>query len=86
MRKYLAPYNVSNIAVKAGIAALEDVKHLEKVKSEMEKSKEFLTQKFEKLGAKVYPSKTNFLCVDFGQKADFIYKKLLDNKIKVKYF
>lgn len=86
LRKYLAPYNVSNIAVKAGIAALEDLEHLDKIKSEMEKSKEFLTQEFEKLGAKVYPSKTNFLCVDFGKKADFIYKKLLDNKIKVKYF
>ena len=86
LRKYLAPYNVSNIAVKAGIAALEDTGYLEKVKSEMEKSKEFLTQEFEKLEAKVYPSKSNFLCVDFGQKADFIYKKLLNNKIKVKYF
>lgn len=86
LRKYFSPYNVSNLAVKAGIAALEDIKHLEKVKSEVEESKELLTQEFEKLGAKVYPSKTNFLCVDFGQKADFIYKKLLDNKIKVKYF
>lgn len=86
LRKYLAPYNVSNIAVKAGIAALEDLEHLDKIKSEMEKSKTFLTQEFEKLGAKVYPSKTNFLCVDFGQKADFVYKKLLQNKIKVKYF
>ena len=28
----------------------------------------------------------NFLCVDFGEKAEFIYKKLLNSGIKVKYF
>jgi len=86
LRKYLSPYNVSNLTVKAGIAALDDIQHFETVKSEMEKSKEILTKGLEKLGAKIYPSKTNFICVDFGSKADFIYKKLLDNKIKVKYF
>lgn len=86
LRKYLSPYNVSNITVKAGIAALDDFQYFEKVKIEMEKSKEVLTKGLEKLGAIVHPSKTNFICVDFGEKADFVYKKLLDNGIKVKYF
>lgn len=86
LRKYLSPYNVSNLTVKAGIAALDDSKYFENVKAEMEKSKEMLSEGLEKLGAKIYPSKTNFLCVDFGQKADFIYHKLLSNKIRVKYY
>lgn len=86
LRKFFSPYNVSNIAVKAGLAAIDDIEHLEKVKSELEKSKKLLTQEFEKLGAKVFKSKSNFLCADFGQKAEFINKKLLQNKIKVKYF
>lgn len=86
LRKYLSPYNVSNITVKAGIAALDDFQYFEKIKIEMEKSKEVLTKGLKELGATVYPSKTNFICVDFGNKADFIYKKLLDNGIKVKYF
>ena len=86
LRKYLSPYNVSNLTVKAGIAALDDIQYFENVKIEMEKSKKVLTQGLEKLGAKIYPSSTNFLCVDFGQKANFIYKNLLDNKIKVKYY
>lgn len=86
LRKYLSPYNVSNLTVKAGIAALDDIEYFENVKIEIEKSKEILSGCFEKLGAKIYQSKTNFLCVDFGQKADFIYKKLLDNKIKVKNY
>ncbi|MDD3435860.1 MAG: aminotransferase class I/II-fold pyridoxal phosphate-dependent enzyme [Candidatus Gastranaerophilales bacterium] len=86
LRKYLSPYNVSNLTVKAGLAALDDVEYLQNVKTEMEKSKEVLVQGLTKLGAKVYPSKTNFLCIDFGVKADFVYHKLLLAKIKVKYF
>lgn len=86
LRKYLSPYNVSTLTVKAGIAAIEDAKHFEKVYFEMEVSKKFLTDELEKYGAKVYPSKTNFLCVDFGIKADFVNYKFLENKIKVKYF
>lgn len=86
LRKYLAPYNVSTLTVKAGIAALNDLEHFDNVKTEIEKSKKVLKEGLEKLGAKVYDSKTNFLCVDFGKKADFIYHKLLSNKIKVKYF
>lgn len=86
LRKFFSPYNVSNISVKAGLAALEDLAHLDKVKSELEESKKLLTAEFEKLGAKVYNSKSNFICADFGQKAEFVYKKLLQNKIKVKFF
>lgn len=86
LRKYLSPYNVSTLTVKAGIVAIDDFDYFEKVKQRIEKSKEILTKGLEQLGAKIYPSKTNFLCVDFGSKADFIYKKLLDAKIKVKYF
>lgn len=86
LRKYLTPYNVSNLTVKAGLAALEDVQYFENVKKEIEKSKELMANELRKLGAVVYPSKANFLCVDFGKKANFVYKKLLDNKIKVKYF
>lgn len=86
LRKYISPYNVSNLTVSAGIAALEDIQYLEKVKAEMEESKKVLAEGLEKLGAKIYPSKSNFLCIDFDKKADFINRKLLDNKIKAKYF
>lgn len=86
LRKYLSPYNVSTIAVKAGIAALDDVEYFKNVRLEIEKSKKILKEGFEKLGAKVYDSVTNFICVDLGKKADFVYKKLLDNKIRVRHF
>lgn len=86
LRKYLSPYNVSALTVRAGVAALNDIHYFERVKLEMQESKKLLTEGLTKLGATVYPSQTNFLCVDFGEKADFIYHKLLLNKIKVKYF
>ncbi len=86
LRKYLNPYNVSNLTLKAGLASLDDIKYFENVRIEIEKSKKVMTQGLQKLGAIVYPSKTNFLCVDFGAKANFIYHKLLLNKIKVKKF
>lgn len=86
LRKYLSPYNVSTLTVKAGLAALDDIPYLEKVKAQMEESKKMLTEGLRKLGATVYPSKTNFICADFGEKAEFVYKKLFDNKIKVKYY
>lgn len=86
LRKYLSPYNVSTLTVKAGLAALDDIEYFENVKIEMEKSKKVLSEGLEKLGAKIYPTSTNFICVDFGKKADFIYHKLLANKIRVKYF
>lgn len=86
LRKYLSPYNVSNLTVKAGLAALEDIKYMDKVKKELDESKELLAKGLQKLGATIYPSKTNFLCVDFGTKAGFIYNKLLQSKIKVKYY
>lgn len=86
LRKYLSPYNVSTLTVKAGIAALNDITHLDMVRDEIEKSKQVLAKGLQKLGANIYPSKTNFLCADFGLKADFINHKLLSNKIKAKYF
>ncbi|MFA7658169.1 MAG: aminotransferase class I/II-fold pyridoxal phosphate-dependent enzyme [Candidatus Gastranaerophilaceae bacterium] len=86
LRKYLSPYNVSTLTVKAGLAALDDIEYFENIKKRMEKSKKILTDGLKNLAENIYPSKTNFLCVDFGEKADFIYQKLLSNKIKVKYF
>lgn len=86
LRKYLSPYNVSTLTVKAGLAALDDIPYFEKIKSEMEESKKVLTEGLEKLGGMVYSSQTNFICADFGKNADFVYHTLLKNKIKVKYF
>ncbi|MCR4881509.1 MAG: aminotransferase class I/II-fold pyridoxal phosphate-dependent enzyme [bacterium] len=84
IRRIASPYSVNSVAAIAGVAALEDVRHVEWVKKEIAKSKKYLTEELAPIAQEVYPSETNFLCVDFGDRADYIYKKLLKNKIKTK--
>lgn len=71
------PFNLNYIAYKAGIAALEDKEHLQKTISLVKKGRAYLSKHLSKMGFKVYPSQTNFLMVDFGEKCEFLYKNLL---------
>ena len=86
LKKIISPYSVNNLAVLAGIEALRDREHFACVKKEILTCKEILTQKLTELGFKVYKSETNFILCDFGTKADFVYEKLLKNKIVVRKF
>ena len=85
-KKIISPYSVNAMAVFAGIQALLDAEHFEFVKNEVTKSKEFLYDELEKLGFTPYKSEANFILVDFKQKADFAYRKLLKNGILVRRF
>ncbi len=66
------PANTASYA--AGIAALEDVDHVDKVLSHNRKWIAELTARFTEFGLRVYPSQTNFLLVSFphecGKTAD----------------
>ncbi len=84
IKKIVSPYSVNSVAAIAGEVALGDTRHVEKVKKEIEKSKKYLTEELKPFAKEVFPSSTNFLCVDFGENAEYIYKKLLRNGIKVK--
>ena len=84
IRKVISPYSVNSIAVIAAIEALKDKKHLQTIREKLSASREALIEGLEKMGFCPYRSEGNFVLCDFGSKADFIYKKLLINKIKVK--
>lgn len=84
IKKIFNPFSVNLIAAKAGVAALNDVEHFKKVKEEILRSKKIVSQGLKDV-AKVYESDANFLCIDFDERARFIYKKLLKNGIKVKF-
>jgi histidinol-phosphate aminotransferase len=86
IKKIISPFSVNNIAVKAGIAALEDVKFFNEVKVKVNKSKKILKEGLFHIAKEVYESHGNFIFADFGERAEFIYKKLLKNGIKVKFF
>ncbi len=93
-KKIISPYSVNSMAIYAGINALLDEEHFKNVKAEVIKSKEYLYNEIEKLGRQSglecdfvpYRSEANFILVDFKQKADFVYNKLLKNGIIVRKF
>ncbi len=85
-RKVISPYSVNSMAVYAGINALIDNQYFSSVKEEVLKSKEYLYNEFKKLGFTPYQSEANFILVDFKQKCNFIYRKLLKNGILVRRF
>lgn len=86
IKRIISPFSVNSVAVKAGIASIEDREHIESVKNQVRESKELLTEGFKPMAKAIYPSEANFLLVDFEEKADFFYKKLLNSGIKVKNF
>ncbi len=86
VKKVIKPYSVNTVAVKAACAALDDVDHLNYVVSQVREAKSILIKGLKSFAQKIYHSDANFLLIDFGEKADFIYKKLLKSGIKVKNF
>uniref|UniRef100_A0A7V4N3P6 Histidinol-phosphate aminotransferase n=1 Tax=Thermodesulfobacterium geofontis TaxID=1295609 RepID=A0A7V4N3P6_9BACT len=71
------PFNINVLAYKAGLAALEDKEYIEKSINLVKEGRKYLTEKLTNLGFKVYPSQANFIMVDFGEKADFLYEQFL---------
>ncbi len=86
LKKVVSPFSVNALAMKAGIAALDDREYFEKIKSEIINSKQELKSYFESIGGYVYNSEANFLLVNFKEKADYVYKKLSQQNITVKLF
>lgn len=86
LKKVISPFSVNALAMKAGIAALEDTQYFCEIKQEITASKKELKIFFEQLGAKVYESFANFLLIDFGKKTEFVYHKLRQANIAVKLF
>lgn len=77
-------FNVSVPAQLAGIAALSDKEFIRKSVTLAAEGRQFLTEKLQALGLKVYPSVGNFLLVDFGSKAEDIRLALRDKRIFVR--
>jgi len=86
IKRIISPFSVNVLAAKAGVAAIEDKDYFDSVKAQINESKNILTEGLKDIAKKIYPSDGNFLCIDFGEKAEFIYKKLLRAGIKVKYY
>ena len=81
IRKHLPEWNVSLVAQMAGEAALDDTSYPEKVRKMISEERKFLTEEFNAIGIKAYPSDTNFILIKTKIP---LFEKLLDEKILIR--
>jgi histidinol-phosphate aminotransferase len=72
-----APFNVSSVAQVAGIAAIQDVEHVQRTRALNRQGLELLGRELPAMGLKIWPSQTNFYLVDFGRPAPEVFTSLL---------
>ena len=70
LNRIRGPFNISTVAMEAGIAALEDVAHIDKSIAHNDKWLAWLTKEIESLGIPVTPSVGNFLLLHFKTPAE----------------
>lgn len=71
------PFNLSSLAQAAGIAALDDVEHLQSTRETTLRGLRYLEQELRGMGVTVPTSYANFVFADFGRPAQPIYEQLL---------
>lgn len=87
MMKVKDSYNVSRLAIIAGIAALKDRDYFETCSSKIIVERNFITKKLKEMGLNPYPSQANFVLVKSeNYPARDLYDKLKERKILVRYF
>ncbi len=85
MNRVRAPFNVNAPAQAAAIAAIDDVEHVERSRSENKAQRARLLVALADLpGVKVVPSQANFVFVDVGRSARDVYDKLLRKGVIVR--
>ncbi len=71
LKRVRPPWNVSSVAQKAGIIALNADAYLEACELKIQEAKEFLIKELTYLGLSPLPSQTNFFLVEVGNAAEF---------------
>lgn len=79
--RVLPAWNVSGMAMAAGIAALKEMEYVEQSRREMEKERAYLAGELEKFGFRVFSSQANFLLFS-GQEG--LYEKLLQRRTLIR--
>jgi histidinol-phosphate aminotransferase len=85
LNRVRGPFNVSNLAIDGGIAALEDVEYTQSCIDHNTTARQLVTASLKEFGLKVYPSVANFVLVEFDEtsakNAAAANEYLLDNGI-----
>ena len=89
IKKVRPPFNLPPGAIAAGIAALQDSKHLKKVVNHNSKIKGWFANELKKFGFKIYDTQANFIFVIIPRTSKQSAKKLnnylLSNGVAVRY-
>lgn len=84
MNKIRGPFNTSNVAQAAALAALDDLEHVRRSVESNRAGLAQLTAGLQKLAIKVVPSVTNFLLVIFGMDTEPLVEALLEQGVIVR--
>ncbi len=84
MHRVRHPFNVSSVAQTAGIAALDDVEHIQRSKELNREGLEYLRKELSELGIKFAPTFTNFILIDLEVGPMPIYNALLREGVIVR--
>lgn len=81
LMKVRIPFNANRLSQIAGIAALEDEKHVWRSYEVNEEGKIFLYDSYRKLGLFYLPTFGNFIFVDFGRDSQTVFNSMLQQGI-----
>lgn len=84
MYKVRGPFNVSQPAINAAIAALSDQEFIAQCVQQNAQQREVLSAAFSAMGFHVYPSFGNFMLIECGDKAPAINQYLLSQNIIIR--
>ncbi|GEM_PF-156460 len=79
LNKIRLPFNISIIAHKAAVKAIENYWYVDLIRDEIIKQKEIFYKTFDFLGLSYIKSYANFILVNLGSKCDKIIEKLLQH-------
>lgn len=83
--KVKEPFNVNALAQAGAVAALADEKHIEASREINHAGLRQLYKHFEELGLSYIPSMSNFVLVELGMNAKFIYETLITRGVILRY-
>mgnify|MGYP000182478208 CR=1 FL=1 len=78
------PFSVNGLAVAAGLAALDDVEHLERTQALTRDGKAYLCAAFARLGLPYVPSEANFVLFEVPRPASEVFNQLLRRGVLVR--
>ena len=84
MLKAREPFPVNRIAQAGALAALDDTAFIDKTKCLNQEGLHYFYDAFDAMGLTCYKSHTNFIMVDVGVDADFVFEELLKKGIIVR--